>query len=47
MSSQLKTLLLAAPALLLLSITAFSQVTGVQGVVKDESGAPVKDAVVT
>ena len=47
MSSQLKTLLLAAPALLLLSVTAFSQVTGVQGVVKDESGSPVKDAVVT
>jgi len=47
MSSQLKTLLLAAPALLLLSVTAFSQVTGVQGLVKDESGNPVKDAVVT
>lgn len=47
MSSQLKSLLLAAPALLLLSISALSQVTGVQGSVKDEKGAPVKDAVVT
>src|ERR1051326_5553499 len=46
MSNHLKSLLLAAPALLLFSLSAVSQTTGVQGVVKDENGAPVKDAVV-
>ncbi|MDE3198234.1 MAG: carboxypeptidase regulatory-like domain-containing protein, partial [Acidobacteriota bacterium] len=47
MSSRLKSLLLAAPALLLLSLSAFAQVTGVTGVVKGDDGKPVKDAVIT
>jgi len=47
MSSRLKTLLIPAFALLLVSLPAFSQTTGVQGVVKDENGKPVVGAVVT
>ena len=47
MSSQLKSLIFPAFALLLVSLPAVSQVTGVQGVVKDETGKPVVGAVVT
>jgi tetratricopeptide (TPR) repeat protein len=47
MSSQLKSLIFPAFALLLASLPAFSQVTGVNGVVKDETGKPVVGAVVT
>jgi len=46
MSSQLKSLIFPAFALLLASLPASSQVTGVQGVVKDETGKPVQNAVV-
>lgn len=46
MSSQLKSLIFPAFALLLASLPAFSQVTGVNGVVKDEAGKPVVGAVV-
>jgi len=47
MYSQLKSLIFPALALLLASLPASSQVTGVQGVVKDETGKPVVNAVVT
>ena len=47
MSSRLKTLILPAFALLFASIPAFSQVTGVEGIVKDEGGKPVQGAIVT
>jgi tetratricopeptide (TPR) repeat protein len=47
MSSRLKTLILPAFALLFASIPAFSQVTGVEGIVKDEAGKPVQNAIVT
>src|SRR5690349_21380421 len=47
MSFHLKSLLLAAGAFLLLSLPAFSQVTGVEGIVKDPDGKPVQGAVVT
>jgi tetratricopeptide (TPR) repeat protein len=46
MSFRLKSLLLSLFATLLLAIPAFSQVTGVEGVVKDPSGQPIKGAVV-
>lgn len=46
MPSQLKSLLFALTPALLLAIPAFSQVTGVEGVVKGPDGAPIKGAVV-
>jgi len=46
MSFRLKSLLLALFATLLLAIPAFSQVTGVEGVVKAPDGQPIKGAVV-
>ena len=46
MSFRLKSLLLSLFATLLLAIPAFSQVTGVEGVVKSPDGQPVKGAVV-
>jgi tetratricopeptide (TPR) repeat protein len=46
MSSQLKSLVFPAFALLLASLPAFSQVTGVEGIVKDETGKPVQGAVI-
>src|SRR4051794_9347840 len=46
MSFPLKSLALSAFAALLLSVPAFSQVSGVEGIVKDETGKPLKDAVV-
>jgi tetratricopeptide (TPR) repeat protein len=46
MSTQLKSLIFSAFAFLLLSAPAFSQVTGVEGVVKDETGKPVQGAIV-
>jgi tetratricopeptide (TPR) repeat protein len=46
MSFHLKSLLLAAGAFLLLSLPAFSQVTGIEGLVKDPDGKPVQGAVV-
>ncbi len=46
MSNQLKSLIFPAFAFLLLSVPAFSQVTGVEGTVKDETGKPVQNAVV-
>jgi len=42
----MKSLALSAFAALLLSVPAFSQVSGVEGIVKDETGKPLKDAVV-
>lgn len=47
MSFRLKSLLLSLFAALLLAVPAFSQVTGVEGVVKGPDGKPIKDAVVT
>jgi tetratricopeptide (TPR) repeat protein len=47
MSSPLKSLTISAFAFLLLSLPAFAQTTGVQGIVKDENGKPVVGAVVT
>src|SRR5437763_15012715 len=46
MSFHLKSLIFAG-AFLLLSLPAFSQVTGVEGIVKDQDGKPVQGAVVT
>jgi tetratricopeptide (TPR) repeat protein len=47
MSFHLKSLIFTAGAFLLLSLPAFSQVTGVEGLVKDQDGKPVQGAVVT
>ncbi len=47
MSSQLKSLIFPAFALLLASLPAFAQVTAVEGFVKDETGKPLQGAVVT
>ena len=47
MSSRLKTLIFPAFAFLLFSLPAFSQTTGVEGIVKDETGKPVQNAVIT
>jgi tetratricopeptide (TPR) repeat protein len=47
MSLHLKSLIFAAAAFLLLSFPAFSQVTGVEGIVKDQDGKPVQNAVIT
>jgi tetratricopeptide (TPR) repeat protein len=46
MSFRLNSLLLAAVAMLLVSIPAFSQVTGVEGVVKSPDGKPLQGAVI-
>src|ERR1700760_3372547 len=46
MSFRLKSLLLSLFATLMLAVPAFSQVTGVEGVVKGPDGKPIKDAVV-
>jgi tetratricopeptide (TPR) repeat protein len=46
MSSQLKSLIFPAFALLLASLPAFAQVTAVEGFVKDETGKPLQGAVV-
>lgn len=46
MSTQLKSLLFPAFALFFAALPAFSQVTAVEGVVKDETGKPVVGAVV-
>jgi tetratricopeptide (TPR) repeat protein len=46
MSVHLKSLIFAAGAFLLLSLPAFSQVTGVEGIVKDQDGKPVQGAVI-
>ncbi|MGD1072610.1 MAG: carboxypeptidase regulatory-like domain-containing protein [Bryobacteraceae bacterium] len=47
MSFRLKSLLFAACAFLFVSLPAFSQVTAVEGVVKDSDGKPVVGAIVT
>ena len=47
MSSPLKSLIFPAFALLFAALPAFSQVTAVEGIVKDETGKPVVGAVVT
>lgn len=47
MSSPLKSLIFPAFALLFASLPAFSQVTAVEGIVKDETGKPVQGAVIT
>ncbi|HKD06702.1 MAG TPA: tetratricopeptide repeat protein [Bryobacteraceae bacterium] len=46
MSSHLKSFILSAFAVLLASVPAFSQVTGVEGYVKDENGKPLQGAVI-
>ncbi len=46
MSSHLKSLLFALAPALLLTVPAFSQVTGVEGVVKGPDGQPVKGALI-
>jgi Tfp pilus assembly protein PilF len=46
MSFRLKSLLLSLFATLMLAVPSFSQVTGVEGVVKAPDGKPIKDAVV-
>ncbi len=46
MSSRLKSLIFPAFALLFASLPAFSQVTAVEGIVKDETGKPVQNAVI-
>ena len=47
MSFSLKSLILSSFAALLLSVPAFSQTTGIEGVVKDQDGKTVQGAVVT
>jgi tetratricopeptide (TPR) repeat protein len=47
MSFRLKSLILSSFAALLLSLPAFSQTTGVEGIVKDQDGKVVQGAVVT
>jgi len=46
MSISLKSLLLSSVAALLLAVPAFSQISQVEGIVKDEKGQPIKDALV-
>src|SRR4051812_22662221 len=46
MSISLKSWLLSSVAALLLAVPAFSQISQVEGIVKDEKGQPIKDAVV-
>jgi tetratricopeptide (TPR) repeat protein len=46
MSSHLKSFILSAFAVLLASVPAISQVTGVEGYVKDENGKPLANAVI-
>jgi tetratricopeptide (TPR) repeat protein len=46
MSTRFHSFALAAAALVLLTATASAQVTTVEGVVKDDKGAPIKDAII-
>src|SRR5271154_3965792 len=46
MSTKFKSFALAAAALLVLAGTASAQVTTIEGVVKDEKGAPVQGAII-
>jgi len=47
MSFQMKSIILSCFAALLVSLPAYSQTTGVEGVVKDQDGKPVQGAVIT